>query len=737
MADVVVEGLQLRLAGGDVILDDINGSFSNSQLHAIMGSSGCGKTSLLLAIAGRSRGRLCGTVRINGVPATPACCRRSVGLVPQDDVLYGDLTVEESLWYQAAFRLPASVTRAQKERLVDESLELLSLQPLRGAIVGDVLRRGISGGQRKRVSIGMELVALPSVLCLDEPTSGLDAASALLIVSAVKQLCASHGVCGIMVIHQPRVSVFKLCSQVLLLDSAGRQVFLGSPARVRAYFLERGFRQPAGESTPNFVLDVLQGQTENEQGVGVAELCDLWARHGSDEGGVCSSVTDAPVGREESMTPEPLQGVRWPRRSRAAVRAWLLSAQSFGGSAGWALERSWRQWRRGVPRLLADYGTLSVAAVVLAAIHRQTLPSASTPFATFAMVIAVFGVFTCVASLHVLGNHQAVQAREASAGHNIIAACIGKLAWDSVDLAGRVLLFGSTYAAIVPGVQLRSLLPLLALEAWACSGLGYAVSAVCPASYMVIAGAVLPLLTAGLFAGVYPLTLHTMSAHVLGRIAMTLSFARWAMEFIVLEYYRGLPHQHRLVGGTAISEVGFCGLGSVALNGSALSEAAASASLQAAVLQAAGAINATGGGGWGDIAVTWGAGNSSAAGAANDSLSVPGLLARGLGALQSSPSAALTSSPEYQAAAAAVSVLQTAVKIDTWEPCVLARTRALIALLLLGAALRVAAVLGLGMRLQWRAGPRVGRPWRYAWHSGARRGRALPAAVEADQCAAG
>lgn len=147
------------------------------------------------------------------------------------------------------------------------------------------------------------------------------------------------------------------------------------------------------------------------------------------------------------------------------------------------------------------------------------------------------------------------------------------------------------------------------------------------------------------------------------------------MEFIVLEYYRGLPHQHRLVGGTAISEVGFCGLGSVALNGSALSEAAASASLQAAVLQAAGAINATGGGGWGDIAVTWGAGNSSAAGAANDSLSVPGLLARGLGALQSSPSAALTSSPEYQAAAAAVSVLQTAVKIDTWEPCVLARCR--------------------------------------------------------------
>ncbi|PNH07625.1 ABC transporter G family member 24 [Tetrabaena socialis] len=126
--------------------------------------------------------------------------------------------------------------------------------------VGTVERRGISGGQRKRVNIGLELVAMPSLLFLDEPTSGLDATSSADILSALADM-ANLGMNIITVIHQPRFSSFLMFDQVLLLGTGGRTVYLGSPSAAMLYFTKfLGFRFPDRENPADILMDIIAGK---------------------------------------------------------------------------------------------------------------------------------------------------------------------------------------------------------------------------------------------------------------------------------------------------------------------------------------------------------------------------------------------------------------------------------------------------------------------------------------------
>lgn len=133
-----------------------------------------GKTSLLNALCGRAYyGEVSGETYINGQRKDIEVIKESIGFVPQDDIVYAELTVRENFIYAGKFRLPKGTPNEEIEDLADETLANLGLVRVANSLVGDVKRRGVSGGEKKRVNIGLELMARPSCLFLDEPTSGL------------------------------------------------------------------------------------------------------------------------------------------------------------------------------------------------------------------------------------------------------------------------------------------------------------------------------------------------------------------------------------------------------------------------------------------------------------------------------------------------------------------------------------------------------------------------------------
>jgi ABC-type Mn2+/Zn2+ transport system ATPase subunit len=191
-------------SNGKQVLRCVTGSMKPGRITAVMGPSGAGKTSLLSALAGKAVGcKLSGLILINGKQESIHSYKKIIGFVPQDDVVHGNLTVEENLWFHAKCRLPADLSKADKVLVVERIIDSLGLQAVRSSLVGTVEKRGISGGQRKRVNVGLEMVMEPSVLFLDEPTSGLDSASSQLLLRALRHE-ALEGVNICMVVHQPR-----------------------------------------------------------------------------------------------------------------------------------------------------------------------------------------------------------------------------------------------------------------------------------------------------------------------------------------------------------------------------------------------------------------------------------------------------------------------------------------------------------------------------------------------------
>ncbi|KJE90634.1 breast cancer resistance protein [Capsaspora owczarzaki ATCC 30864] len=225
---------------------------------AIMGPSGCGKTTLLDILAGRkTRGDIRGQVLINDKPRESfgRFFTRMSGYVTQDDVLPETLTVRESLWYTAQLRLPQSLANVRKNARVDEIIRLLTLGGCKDSRIGGKLLRGISGGERRRLSIGTELLTSPSILFLDEPTSGLSATDALNVMETIMGL-AKQGRAVLTTIHQPRSNIFHMFDQLLLM-SQGSPVYYGSASSVGRYFAQQGYECPAGFNIADFILDVV------------------------------------------------------------------------------------------------------------------------------------------------------------------------------------------------------------------------------------------------------------------------------------------------------------------------------------------------------------------------------------------------------------------------------------------------------------------------------------------------
>ncbi|KAL8171205.1 hypothetical protein V2J09_023009 [Rumex salicifolius] len=263
------------------LLKCLTGKIMPGRIAAVMGPSGAGKTTFLSALAGKTTG--CtrnGLILINGQPESIHSYRKLIGFVPQDDIVHGNLTVEENLWFSARCRLGADLKKVDKILVLERVIENLGLQEVRDSLVGTVEKRGISGGQRKRVNVGLELVTEPSLLFLDEPTSGLDSSSSRLLLQALKHE-AHAGVNICMVVHQPSYALYRMFDDLILLAKGGRTVYLGPVSLVEEYFSGIGINVPNHVNPPDYYIDILEGLLEpcTSTSVNYKELPLRWMLH--------------------------------------------------------------------------------------------------------------------------------------------------------------------------------------------------------------------------------------------------------------------------------------------------------------------------------------------------------------------------------------------------------------------------------------------------------------------------
>ena len=252
------------------ILSDVDATFSPGNLTALMGPSGAGKTTLLSIL----RGGRCsmGSMAIDGAPYTTTT-RKLIVTVPQDDVLLAGLSPLEMLVYAAHLRLPRALGRAAKLARVQMVLSELNLEGEdQRTRIGSVDARGLSGGQRKRVSIGLELLTNPAVLLCDEPTSGLDAKMAADVVGILRALSQQQRRTVVATIHQPSFQLFARFDWLLLL-SKGRVAYSGAALDAAAHFGALGFPTPPHENPADYMMRLLQ-DVEEARGL---DLVAAWA----------------------------------------------------------------------------------------------------------------------------------------------------------------------------------------------------------------------------------------------------------------------------------------------------------------------------------------------------------------------------------------------------------------------------------------------------------------------------
>jgi ABC-type multidrug transport system ATPase subunit len=265
--DFAFEDLGLEISKGSdkiKVLAGVTGEIKHGRVTAVMGPSGAGKTTFLTTLAGKAYyGAQTGKILINGQESKIQHFRKLLGFVPQEDIMLRTLTVKEILTCCADLRLPKKMGAKERRAIVNGVISLLGLDEQRHSIIGDETDRGISGGQRKRVNIGMELVSDPTVLFLDEPTSGLDSSTSQEVCDSLRKV-AEKGLTVVAVIHQPRYEIFRMFHDVLLLGKGGRTVYLGPSEEALSYFENLGFKCPQHTNPADFFMDVISGLVHRE-----------------------------------------------------------------------------------------------------------------------------------------------------------------------------------------------------------------------------------------------------------------------------------------------------------------------------------------------------------------------------------------------------------------------------------------------------------------------------------------
>ena len=263
--------INFRFPNSDNGMHDLSFTLKNGELLAIMGGSGTGKTTLLSLLNGSMKPQK-GTITINGHDIAEPQAKDLIGYVPQDDLLIEELTVYQNLWFTAKLCFEG-LSNEEIDRRVMKTLKDLGLDATKDLKVGSAINKYISGGQRKRLNIALELIREPAVLFLDEPTSGLSSADTEKVILLLKEQTLK-GKLIVVNIHQPSSDVYKLFDRLWLLDRGGYPVFDGNPIDAITYFKEAANYADAETSTcptcgnvnPEVVLNIIDEKALSNSG---------------------------------------------------------------------------------------------------------------------------------------------------------------------------------------------------------------------------------------------------------------------------------------------------------------------------------------------------------------------------------------------------------------------------------------------------------------------------------------
>ncbi|KAK9165737.1 hypothetical protein Scep_000928 [Stephania cephalantha] len=254
-------------SGSAAILEGVTGYAQPAEVLAIMGPSGSGKSTLLDALAGRlqSNAMLSGNILINGRRETLAF--GTSAYVTQDDYLMTTLTVKEAVYYSAQLQLPDSMSKSKKMEIAETAIREMGLQDAMDTRIGGRTSKGISGGQKRRVTICIEILTRPKLLFLDEPSSGLDSAASYHVMSRIVRLAQQDGLTVVLSIHQPCAEVFELFHNLCLLSS-GRTVYFGPAHHASQFFAQNGFPCPAMRNPSDHYLRTINKDFDDNIGKG-------------------------------------------------------------------------------------------------------------------------------------------------------------------------------------------------------------------------------------------------------------------------------------------------------------------------------------------------------------------------------------------------------------------------------------------------------------------------------------
>ena len=411
------------------LLAQVTGEMTSGSFWGVMGASGAGKSTFVNVLMGK-HSHTAGITRIDGTAGVSSKYKKVIGYVPQDDIVVLELTVRENILHSARIRLPSYWSDKDVQKHVELVLRCLKLSHAQDSRVGSTAAPVISGGERKRVSIGMELAAAPMALFLDEPTSGLDATSASSIMSVLKAV-SSLGITVVAIIHQPRQEIFEALDSILLLG-AGRVIYSGKEAEAQAYFEDCGFNFPEGHNPADTMMDIIAGQGHLYKRLGdtdVSHLIEQWKYRQDAMKPEIGFSSPNPFQVEVIALDRTVQmrGAPWYRqtyfclgraflqqyRLRSSFYAELCVAVLTGFFLGLAETTQNGINFRGI--FLHPYELLS------SAVDYGSVPEMSL------LISLATGIVASPPGVKIFGEEKSMYAREASSGHNRFAYYLGKV----------------------------------------------------------------------------------------------------------------------------------------------------------------------------------------------------------------------------------------------------------------------------------------------------------------------
>ncbi|GLU04659.1 hypothetical protein SLE2022_217970 [Rubroshorea leprosula] len=519
------------------LLKNVSGEAKPGRLLAIMGPSGSGKTTLLNVLAGQlmasPRLHLSGRLEVNGRPSSNKAYK--FAFVRQEDLFFSQLTVRETLSIAAELQLPNLSSVEEKDEYVNNLLFKLGLVSCADTNVGDAKVRGISGGEKKRLSLACELMASPSVIFADEPTTGLDAFQAEKVMETLQQL-AQDGHTVICSIHQPRGSVYGKFDDIILLTE-GALVYAG-PAHDEPlqYFSKFGYQCPDHVNPAEFLADLISVDYSSAESVYSSQkridaLVEAFSRQTS-EILYATPLTSSKHGMKFSTKTVVKKKRGWWRQF------WLL------------LKRAWMQASRDGPTNKVR-ARMSIASALIFGSVFWRMGRSQTSIQDRMGLLQVAAINTAMAALtktvSVFPKERAIVDRERSKGSYLLGPyLLSKLIAEIPVGAAFPLMFG---AVLYPMARLHPTLSrfgkfcgIVTAESFAASAMGLTVGAMVPTTEAAMALGPSLMTVFIVFGGYY---INADNTPIVFRWIPRVSLIRWAFQGLCINEFTGLEFDHQ------------------------------------------------------------------------------------------------------------------------------------------------------------------------------------------------